>query len=791
MRVLPTSLYDMRKFLITRVPVFVVGLLVALAVPAVHAQLPQLLPSKPQASAKPVTVVPVDPAKELVRVQGQLNEARDAMVRIQAQLKRPSLPTSVRNELLKQFNLQQTLADRYAQQADSLRQLQVLTQNIADARQQLTDWAPPAGSPPWPITDGDKVRNDMLGYQARIKQLVRESTALSEQLVTLAKQQHDAETQLRQLQEKLGATAPGSAAKLNDSDSNRLATKRMELALKSALLLRSDLDRQLKDKQRELLETKLASVEKTWAYYAGRFALTPEILAAAKGDLQTVIDRDRDLEVGALSASEAALAKLSKAQAEYDAVDPAKASPERMKRVRAALSIAQSNELTARSEVDRLRQLIELGGYGLLVWDARAKIYEEPRPDAAVMADIVKRVEVGKVRVQQAREFLQQTLNNEEQEAFDLREASVTTQDPLERQVLAAKLQAANAQTDAARSIMAALDKFDQFLELLHNELGISENHQTLTERLKGYWQRAVSLSQVVWNYELFTVDDAIIVDGKEVKTTRSVTVGKSIGAIAILLFGFLMVSWLIRSAMGIAERRIGLKSSVATLIRRWLMVIATLTLIVLSFNLVQIPLSVFAFLGGALAIGIGFGTQNLLKNLMSGVMLLVERPIRIGDLVEIDGVRGRVTSIGIRFSTIHGADGMDTLIPNSELVEKKLTNWTFVTPDVRREIKVGVAYGSDPVQVKNLLQAAAREHPDVMHSPEPRVVLDDLADSALLFTLRFWIRLDQGLDGREIDSDLRCEILQKLAAAGIEVPFPQRDVNLKAAEPLSVRVES
>lgn len=796
MHVLLTSLYDMRNFLRTGIMVFLLATLGmgggGLLSPAM-AQLPQLLPSTSKAppASKEVNVPPVDPAKELASAQQRLVETRDAMVRLQGQLSRENLPTATRNDILKQFNLQQTLADRYAQQVDRLKQLQVLAQNIADARQQLAQWAPPAGSPPWPVTDGDKVRSDMLSYQSRIKQLVIESTAIGEQIVALAKQQQDAQTKLRQLQEKLGATDAANTAKLDQTGMGALASLRIEVALKSALLLRSDLDRQLKDRQRDLLELRLAYVEKTWAYFDGRFVLTPEILAVAKGDLQSLIDLDRDLEVKALNNEEAAMARLAKAQQQFDALSPDKTPADRIKRARAALDIAQANEITARTEVDRLRQMIEIGGYAQQVWDARAKVYEIPRPDAAVMADIAKRAQMARVRIEQARSFLLQNLNSQEQEAFDFREASLTTHDPLDRQVLHARLQAANTQADSARSILTALDKFDQFLQLLSNELGISENHQTWSQRLKGYWQRAVSLGQIAWNYELFSVDDSIIADGKEVKTTRSVTVGKSIGAIGILLFGFLMVSWLIRSAMGIAERRIGLKSSVATLIRRWLMVIATLTLIVLSFNLVQIPLSVFAFLGGALAIGIGFGTQNLLKNLMSGVMLLVERPIRIGDLVEVEGVRGRVTSIGIRFSTIHSADGVDTLIPNSELVEKKLTNWTFVTPDVRREIKVGVAYGSDPVQVKNLLQAAAREHPDVMHSPEPRVVLDDLADSALLFTLRFWIRLDQGLDGREIDSDLRCEILQKLAAAGIEVPFPQRDVNLKAAEPLSVRVES
>lgn len=751
----------------------------ALWLGAAAAQMPQLLPVKPAPPPKPVSATAVDPAKELADAQSRFNESRETLARIRVQLNRAGLPNEVRNEQLKQFNLRQTLTDRYAQQVEYLKQLQVLEQNISDAQQQLSTWAPPAGEPPWPVSVGDKLRSEMLTYQTQINQLGSESTALSKQIIDLGRQQNDAEVQLRQLQEKLGALDAGGMAKLSDSARTTLEIKRVELALKSAILLRYDLNRRLKDKQRTLQELRLATLEKTWAYYDGRFDLSPEVLDAARAELQKSMDQNRDLEIGALSRFDAAAARLTQAKNQYDALNPDKTPAEKLRRARAALDIAQADEITARSEVDRLRQLIELASYTQQLWDARAQIYATPRPDAAKMAEIAQRVQIGRLRTDEARGFLQQTLSSREQEAFDLRKAMLTYKDGLDRQVATARLQAANAQTDMARSVLAALENFDQFLRLLQIELGVSEDKKSWSERALGYWQRAEDLGSKVWRYELFTVDDQIVADGKEVKTTRSVTVGKSIGAIGILLFGFLMVSWLIRAAIGIAERRIGLKASVATLIRRWLMLIATATLIVLSFNLVQIPLSVFAFLGGALAIGVGFGTQNLLKNLISGVMLLVERPIRIGDLVEIDNVRGRVTSIGIRFSTIHGSDGIDTLIPNSELVEKKLTNWTYGNPAARREIRVGVAYGSDPLQVQTLLQDVASGHPGVMPLPAPMVVLDDFAESALLFTLRFWVRLDQGLDGRVIDSDLRCRVLQKLAEAGIDIPFPQRDVHV------------
>jgi len=252
-----------------------------------------------------------------------------------------------------------------------------------------------------------------------------------------------------------------------------------------------------------------------------------------------------------------------------------------------------------------------------------------------------------------------------------------------------------------------------------------------------------------------------------------------------------MLISWSIRSSIALAERRIGLKPSAATQVRRWLTLIATGTLVVLSFNLVQIPLSIFAFLGGALAIGIGFGAQNILKNLISGAILLIERPIKIGDLVEMEGVRGRVISIGMRFSTIHSSDGIDTLIPNSELVEKKLTNWTFSNPNIRREIKVGVAYGVDPAEVKRLIQSAAVNYHEVMQDPAPMVLLDDFGDNALVFTLRYWIRVESGTDGRVVDSDLRCDILASLVKAGIDIPYPQQDVHLSTTTPISVSIST
>jgi small-conductance mechanosensitive channel len=227
----------------------------------------------------------------------------------------------------------------------------------------------------------------------------------------------------------------------------------------------------------------------------------------------------------------------------------------------------------------------------------------------------------------------------------------------------------------------------------------------------------------------------------------------------------------------------------VARITRRWLQVMLVAVLFVLALDIVKIPLTVFAFLGGALAIGFGFGAQNLLKNLMSGVMLLIERPLKVGDIVEIGGIVGTVTNISIRASTIRAANGIETLVPNSTLIESNVTNWTLSNPRVRRDVKLGVAYGSDTRKVSDTLLSVAERHGQVLKDPAPRVIFEDFGADALAFTLEFWVDFAKGADSRQIASDLRFMAEKALADAGIGIPFPQRDVHLDASRPLQVEV--
>ena len=248
------------------------------------------------------------------------------------------------------------------------------------------------------------------------------------------------------------------------------------------------------------------------------------------------------------------------------------------------------------------------------------------------------------------------------------------------------------------------------------------------------------------------------------------------------------MLTRLARAMERLMVKRFKVERNQATLIGRWVRVVLVGGLVLFSLISVKIPLTVFAFLGGALAIGLGFGAQTLLKNFISGIIILFERPFRVGDMLDIDSHKGQVTSIGIRSSVLQLSDGTETLFPNSTLLENKLTNWTYSNQKVRFSIMVGVAYGTDTRQAGRLLIEEAVRHGLVQKEPAPQALFQDFADNALTFELRYWVDVQQH-DDAQIASDLRHMIAGSLAQHGIAIAFPQRDVHLDAASSLRVQI--
>jgi small-conductance mechanosensitive channel len=179
-----------------------------------------------------------------------------------------------------------------------------------------------------------------------------------------------------------------------------------------------------------------------------------------------------------------------------------------------------------------------------------------------------------------------------------------------------------------------------------------------------------------------------------------------------------------------------------------------------------------------ALGVGIGFGMQSVVNNFISGLILLFERPIHVGDVVELGAVQGVVRRIGIRASVVHTWQGADIIVPNSQLVTEKVTNW-MLTDQLRRiDLPVGVNYGAVPQHVIALLEGVARAHPQVLPDPPPRAFFTGYGDSAINFTLFAWP--DHFNHWGQVKSDLTAAVYEAVAAAGMSFPFPQREVRVR-----------
>jgi small-conductance mechanosensitive channel len=200
---------------------------------------------------------------------------------------------------------------------------------------------------------------------------------------------------------------------------------------------------------------------------------------------------------------------------------------------------------------------------------------------------------------------------------------------------------------------------------------------------------------------------------------------------------------------------------------------------IIVAMVAAGIDLSSFALLAGALGVGIGFGLQDLVRNFVSGLILIFERPIQTGDAVQVDDLSGRVLKIGIRSSIIKTWDGAEVILPNGNLIANKLINWTLSDQLRRIDIKVGVAYGTDVATVMKTLLKCAKDHQQILTNPAPYVLFNDFADSYLEFELRCWT--SNYPDWIFIRSDIRIAIDKAFEEENIVIPFPQRDLHVKS----------
>lgn len=190
------------------------------------------------------------------------------------------------------------------------------------------------------------------------------------------------------------------------------------------------------------------------------------------------------------------------------------------------------------------------------------------------------------------------------------------------------------------------------------------------------------------------------------------------------------------------------------------------------------VSISSLAAVGAVLMVGIGFGLQNLTQNFISGIILLVERPIKVGDIIKVGTTSGKVVDIRVRSTVVQTRDDVTIIVPNSKFISEEVVNDSYSGKVIRQHLRVGVGYGSDVDKVQHLLCEAAMKHPKVLHEPKPKALFEDFGDSSLNFDLRFWSSEIWLIE--TVTSEIRKSILNEFRKENIEIPFPQRDVHIK-----------
>jgi len=288
---------------------------------------------------------------------------------------------------------------------------------------------------------------------------------------------------------------------------------------------------------------------------------------------------------------------------------------------------------------------------------------------------------------------------------------------------------------------------------------------------LNGGFSEVISTISRILSFRLF-----------EIKQTP-VTILSLVMFVLVIVVFYLISKVLNRIILRRILGRFGLDEGIQYTLTRMVHYLIMITGLVVAFQFVGIDLAGLTVIFGLLSVGIGFGLQNITSNFISGLILLFERPIKVGDRVTVGEIEGDVSSINMRSTTIQSLDNISIIVPNSEFISSTVTNWSYSDPKIRLKIEVGVSYSSDLDTVMKALLEVAGENEDILKDPDPIVLLSGFGDSAWDMVLVVWLG-----DPKKYyltRSAINCAIVQKFRDYGVEIPFPQRDLHVRSPLPV------
>lgn len=695
--------------------------------------------------------------------QADLNAVRQS-------LSSKNLVGTMKERQLERQALLEQIVRGYDEQVSEFQRLTEARQRHADILRNSTEWKGMPDPPPYSLFLADQLWDAVYSLELAVEGLQSQRELLTLRFEQAREALGTAEERVRQASERREAAKDPTHVE-QERHLHDLVVLRAQVAsilLEAAQLSRRRVQEELDGAKARLMfeQRRLAAVSTHVDFTEADLAqirtrLDKEHLQLEERLEETFIERQRQTQ--AVQEAEDQLNRLRSRHA-------GKASVENLPnvaRARLNVELAQARMDNLMTQGDLLQQSMNVVSGERQLWESRFVIVHAT--EAGKAAEIYQRFTPIFDNFHASRNYLRQQsgiVSGHISELENRLRHSPVSQQAISQELLRVLQERQGAYTRT----LHRMEEAARFMQRWRTEFKQQQHELPMLDRLEEWVVYSANLLEEVWSYELFSAEDTIEVDGKTMTGSRSVTVGKTVTALLIFLAGYVVCVYVSRTIGRLAMGKFGMAQDVANLVRQWSQAFLVTFLIVLSFTWVKIPLTIFAFLGGAFAIGAGFGAQTLLKNVISGILVLIERPLRVGDLIEVDNVRGRVTSIGLRSSTIRDVKGMETLIPNSSFLERNLTNWTYSSRVGRFSLRVGVPYGIAAQQVAEMLSGLALQHPTVMRQPPPQVLLEEFGVQARIFTINYWLQIAPEIDPNGIASELRFAIEQKFTEGGLKV---------------------
>ncbi|MGZ8159291.1 MAG: mechanosensitive ion channel domain-containing protein [Methylobacter sp.] len=753
--------------------------------------LPKVQAEKDETTKKVPSGKEIPIKEQLAAVQGRLVEVWKEMAIIEIQTKLPAGATTEEADEYK--SLQERLIQLYELQIRALEQMQTIDASADELRQQMASWTGFAVKPPYPLDLGDDLWREIRTVEQEIQTLHIALLVFEKDLSDAKELLKPAASAMQQSAERLNELKPGEER----------ARPRWLLDLNQLRSRVAEVEIATQETNRRMVNTRITAKEAERVFLSRKLDEADAHIHFSQEELNAKIDKLNQEQLSLQKEIE--LAKHND-QAIYQELSPVQKRLNQLRQKEQgspglAAEMAEeilrqeqsANLLVARMEAVayQRRALLEMERVidrAKAVWKERFALMNSS--GAASLTTSLNSLQAEQAQFEQKREILlsiQEAVQNKL--AYQQSQQKDPTLAAADREQSHKLAEAYLQQINAWVPLQARLAKFGDLLERTTQEAERRRANLSLKERAKNLLAMVVETVRQLTSFEIYSVTDTITVEGEEISGTRRVTLGEMLQFLLIITVGF----WLAAQAVNISQRgakylfRMNVDS--AALFARLGHILLSIGVVMAALTTMKIPITVFAFLGGALALAFGFGAQNLLNNFVSGLILLIERPVKTGDIVDVEGVSGRITQIGARCCQIRRFDGIEMLVPNSAMIEKTVTNWTLSDHRRRASVTIGIAYGSPIEQAQDLIESAVRAHPEVLSDPCPVVLFEDFGESALIFTVYYWLDLARVADRMVVASEIRVSLNRRLNEAGIIIAYPQRDVHLHSVQPLEVAI--